>query len=317
MAGAIILLVSLIGWLGKGKLQKMILLGVIFGLAISAQMQTVNKYRLNWDLQRSYYWQLVWRMPALKPGTVLISVQIPFNLVAEYSVAFADDIIYDSPLPASTDVDYWFFSGARHLASGNSSIVAGQPISYRLRTISVSSDTSRMVAVDWSNQPSCVHVLGPDDALAPGLSDDLVGLLRISNLDQIVTDPDKALTLPVDIFGSEPKHTWCYYYEKADLVGQSGDWSQVVSLYQEAEQHGYTAMQNVELIPFIKGYALTGDWNKARELTTAADVGEIDPAPYLCSVWKTIDQTAPASSQKDQTYQKVNQQLACLSVTTP
>jgi len=317
MFGAIILLVSVVAWLGKGRLQKALLLGVIFGLAMSAQMQTVNKYRLNWDLQSSYYWQLVWRMPALKPGTVLVSSQMPFNLAAEYSVAFADDIIYSSSTSMSIDASYWFFSGARHLAGGNSSIAAGQPISYRLRTISVSSDTSQTVAVDWSDQPSCVHILGPDDVLAPGLSDNLVGLLDISNLGQIVTDPARAVTLSSDIFGPEPKHTWCYYYEKADLAGQSGDWAQVVKLYQEAEQHGYVALQNIELTPFIKGYALTGNWKKALELTSVADAGDIDPAPYLCSVWKAIDRTAPASPQKDQTYQTASQQLTCSSIATP
>jgi hypothetical protein len=317
MAGAIILLVSLIGWLGKGKLQKMILLGVIFGLAMSAQMQTVNKYRLNWDLQRSYYWQLVWRMPALKPGTVLISAQMPFNLVAEYSVAFADDIIYDSPLPASTDVNYWFFSGTRHLGNNVSALLAGQPISYQLRTIDVSSDTSKIVAVNWSTQTSCIRVLGPDDVLTPESSNDISSLLKISNLDQIVTDPEKPVTLPADIFGPEPEHTWCYYYEKADLAAQKGDWTQVIKLYQEAEQQGFSATQNVELVPFIKGFAYTGDWNKAFELTVTAYSEDPNPDAYLCSIWQSIDQKANDSSGKAAAFQTASQKLECPSNSTP
>jgi hypothetical protein len=317
MFGAIILLVSLVSWLSKGKLQKVILLGVIFGLAMSSQMQTVNKYRLNWDLQRSYYWQLVWRMPALKPGTVLISSQMPFNLVAEYSVAFADDIIYSSSIPMSTDANYWFFSGTRHLGNDVSALLAGQPISYQLRTIDVSSDTSKIVAVNWNTQTSCVRVLGPDDVLTPESSNDLSSLLKISNLGQILTDPEKPVTLPADIFGSEPEHTWCYYYEKADLATQKGDWTQVIKLYQEAEQQGFTATQNVELVPFIKGFAYTGDWNKAFELTVTAYSEDPNPDAYLCSIWQTIDQTANDSSGKAAAFQTASQKLECPANSAP
>jgi hypothetical protein len=317
MAGAIILLVSLVSWLSKGKLQRMILLGVIFGLAMSSQMQTVNKYRLDWDLQRSYYWQMVWRMPALKPGTVVISSSIPFSLAAEYSVAFTDNIIYDASTPATTDVRYWFFSAFRHIGNSIPSLTTGQPIDYQLRSINVSSSTSQTVVIDWSPQKSCVRVLGPDDVLTPGLTADEVDLLNISNLNQIITDPNQAVTLPPDIFGAEPEHTWCYYYEKADLASQTGDWAQVVQLSQQAEQQGYTATAGVEWIPFIKGYAYTGNWNKALELTTTASTDGSNPAPYLCSVWQAIDQTAPASPAKDQVFQTVSQQLACSSTATP
>ncbi|HTX78967.1 MAG TPA: hypothetical protein VMC62_04830 [Longilinea sp.] len=313
MFGAIIMLVSLVSWLGKGKLQKMVLLGVIFGLAMSAQMQTVNKYRLNWDIQRSYYWQLAWRMPSLKPGTVLVSSQIPFSLVAEYSVAFADNIIYDAPAPTPVNVPYWFFSAFRHVGTSIPSLTDGMPIDYQLRSIDVASSTSQAVVVDWSTQASCVRVLGPDDTLTPGLSSDEIDLLTISNLNQIVTDPAQPVTLPADIFGAEPEHTWCYYYEKADLASQIGNWTQVVQLYQEAEQRGYTVNDAVELIPFIEGYAHTGDWDKALELTTTAGADASEPAPYLCSIWQTIDRTTPTSSEKLQVIQAVNQQLSCSS----
>ena len=174
---------------------------------MSSQMQTVNKYHLNWDLQRSYYWQMVWRMPALKPGTVVVSSQMPFSLVAEYSVAFADNIIYDAQTPTTTNVSYWFFSAFRHIGGSIPSLTTGQPIAYQLRSIDVSSSTSQTVVVDWSFQTSCVRVLGPDDALTPGLSSDEVDLLKISNLNQIVTDPSRAVILPADVFGSEPEHS--------------------------------------------------------------------------------------------------------------
>ena len=60
-------------------------------------------------------------------------------------------------------------------------------------------------------------------------------------------------------FGAEPPHGWCYYYEKADLARQQGNWDDVVRLGDEAAKHRLHPNDAIEWLPFLQGYAYTGN----------------------------------------------------------
>ena len=132
-----------------------------------------------------------------------------------------------------------------------------------MRNMLFQSNTSQAVVVDYNSGQGCVYVMSPDDALRPGTTEAQAKLLTISHLNQVETDPAKAVSPPTAIFGAEPFHDWCYYYEKADLARQMGDWQQIVALDQAAGEVGYTTKLGVELAPFIEGYAHLGQWQKA------------------------------------------------------
>ena len=71
---------------------------------------------------------------------------------------------------------------------------------------------------------------------------------------------------PEDIFGKEPAHDWCYYYEKADLARQGQDWQQVVTLGDEATKLGLAPKDTSEWMPFLQGYFMAGDTDRAKEI---------------------------------------------------
>ena len=76
-------------------------------------------------------------------------------------------------------------------------------------------------------------------------------MLGISNLDQIINTPIN--TAPITgIFGRELPHTWCYYFEKADLSSQFGDWQEVIRLYDPANSQGYAPKDGSEWTPFMR-----------------------------------------------------------------
>jgi len=81
-----------------------------------------------------------------------------------------------------------------------------------------------------------------------------------------VTDAPEA-QLPQVIFGKELDHTWCYYYEKAELARQQGDWALVAQLGDEAQRLSYVPEESLEWIPFIEGYLRSGDIEKAEEIS--------------------------------------------------
>ena len=117
--------------------------------------------------------------------------------------------------------------------------------------------------------------------------------LRAAHLNRILDQAPVPGYPPTDLFGKEPAHGWCYFYEKADLADQLGQWQQVVELGKQAEQQGLRpavspANNPYEWLPFIEGYAMSGDWANAQSLTTANAKIDKKYAPMLCDLWNRI-----------------------------
>ena len=80
-------------------------------------------------------------------------------------------------------------------------------------------------------------------------------------------------TPPEIAFGPEPAHGWCYYYQKADLARQQGNWNQVLEIGQQAFDQGLSPTDPIEWMPFLQAYAQTGNVDRLKELapTISAD----------------------------------------------
>ncbi len=132
-----------------------------------------------------------------------------------------------------------------------------------------------------------------------------------SNPDQIENNASQAVPPPPDIFGSEPPHDWCYYYEKADLASQFKDWKQIAELESEFRQAGLGPHYGTEFIPFIEGMANQEQWQKAYQYTQDALHLDGDYFVHLCSTWQRIKNEAPASAEKDATLSDASRLLRC------
>jgi tetratricopeptide (TPR) repeat protein len=65
------------------------------------------------------------------------------------------------------------------------------------------------------------------------------------------------------IFGKEPAHGWCYFYQKADLARQYKDWAVILDIEKQVADQQLKAKAGSEYLPFSEAYAATGDWEKA------------------------------------------------------
>ena len=93
-------------------------------------------------------------------------------------------------------------------------------------------------------------------------------LFHIANVSRISAQaPNPDFAPDPAIFGSEPAHTWCYYFEKADLARQYSDWQTILKLQTEANQKGYTPTNDAEYLPFIEANVQTGNWQTAIDLS--------------------------------------------------
>ena len=94
MSGAVLLTLAGILWLIQPRQRKLVL-SLLLMLSVATQVLIVNRYRLDWQTQRNYYWQLAWRAPALKPQTAIFSFEQPSASIPGYDASFALNVLYD------------------------------------------------------------------------------------------------------------------------------------------------------------------------------------------------------------------------------
>ncbi len=284
-----------------------LILSLLLGLGIGLQVQTARNYQASWDKQEQFYWQLHWRAPSLQANTLIVSDQEILFYMGIYPTAFAINLLYPQVLepPAAS---YWFNAGFEHVNWDK--FVAGEPVTFEKYTETFTATTQDVLAITFEpGLDQCLWILRPDYSDIRGLTPEAQTWLTVSNLSRIQSAPE--VVPPPEIFGKEPEHTWCYYYEKADLAGQFKQWDRIVQLWQEAGQNGVRAKNSIELLPFIRAYGELNDWESARRITLQAEVLPDRSSSILCDLWRELGSTAPPSTQRDQTAAQVEGQLGC------
>jgi hypothetical protein len=175
------------------------------------------------------------------------------------------------------------------------------PMEGGYRTVSFKSNTSNIVMI---YQPSngCLQAIDPNYVVPNTFSDlsaNLNNNLNLSNIDQIEKNPNGAD--PKQFFGPEPAHAWCYFFEKAELARQFGDWNEVIRNYELATSASYSAMLPSENLIFIEALARSGNTRKASQLTNTTIRQDEKLCKALVFAWQRAQQASPAISADAQT----------------
>ncbi len=301
MFGAALMAVAIVLWLVRAS-QRRSVLSVLLLFSVATQAVIVNRYRLDWQEQREYYWQLYWRAPALQPQTAIISFEQPSIMVPGYDTSEALNVLYGGA-PSGGLMPYWFFTNDHSL---NFDLLPGKRISYSFRNLRFQGNTSEAIAVIHQGEDRCLQVLDSVYAGEPFYEAGQEQLLPLSDVSRIrvdISDPPNR-----QVFGAEPPHDWCYFFEKADLARQFGDWSTVLKLEKQARGQGLAPGFGPEYVPFIEAHARTGDWQKAYDLSMDAEVSVREMEPLLCSTWARLGQITGADAA---IVDKARQTFAC------
>jgi hypothetical protein len=187
---------------------------------------------------------------------------------------------------------------------------AGQPVTFEKYASTFTGTAQDVVAITFEpGERQCLWILGPQLSNVRGLSTEASTWLGVSNTSRILRSPET--TPPPAIFGPEPTHTWCYYFEKAELASQYQQWSEIPPLWQDANQQNLRATNGVELLPFIAGFARQNDWEGARKLTAQAQSLPDRSTSALCDLWRSLYASTPPSRAASQTVELVLDQLGC------
>jgi len=206
-------------------------------------------------------------------------------------------------------MEYKYFDMSTRVSSPLPGLEEDLPFSHGYRNTSFTGSTSDVLSIFYQS-PGCMKVLDPaGDMLPANVPDTLLETLHLSHVDQIGTD---VTSVPPQILGKEPEHGWCYYYSKAALAQQNEDWQTVVEMGQAAETEGFSAEAGFgdEYLPFIEGYARTGDFDQALVLTDAAAP---DAGPGLCKLWTRVEQSSPLDEAEVERIHEAKKALDCSS----
>jgi hypothetical protein len=291
--------------------QKILLLAILIAMAVGYQFQAANTYKREWDSMRSMFWQLTWRAPGLKPGTMILTHEFPFKYYSDNSLTAALNWIY-APDNHSQKLDYILDYLSVRLKSAIPSLNPNVPIQQDYRALSFTGSTSDSVVV-YSSFPGCLRVMDPlytNSLTLPNLPYKLTAAIPLSDLSRIETG-SKPVIPPAGLFGPENKKTWCYFFEKIDLARQLGDWQGAADLADQSRKETPGPSDLTEWFPVIEAYAIIGRLDDARALTEGVITNNPKLAPGLCQTWQRAASGTDASAEMKNAAAEAAAQLQC------
>lgn len=260
------------------KFRRLILIALV-GISVSTQILNADYWEQYWKIQREMAWQMTWRAPDIRADTLVMAyISGGFNPQQDYEIWGPLNLIYN-PGPAKAPAIQ-----AEVLNSDTSySILKKDVLNNHVRDIKLHRDFNNLLLLSIPSSVSCMHVIDgqlPVYSANESLLVEKVG--AYSHVDRIV--PTGASPVPpFSIFGSEPAHDWCYYYQKASLARQNGDWQEIGQLYDQVRKLGLETDDKSEVIPFFEGLVNSGRVEDARALYREEIKGQNEMRFPLCT----------------------------------
>ena len=310
MLGAAIILVTFLDWVLSTKKQVVISVAILVGLAVGLHIRTANEYRWAWVNQQRFFWQMHWRVPDLEANTPIFSDGAIFQYTGDYPTAFALNLLYPPNESDVTKFSYWFFELDSGFHRYPKQYLNGQTMEGQLRNISFSGSSLDSILVTYNSaHGNCLWVAGEGDEMIYSLSSLTQQALPLSNLDRInplpETPPDN------NLFGKEIEHTWCYYFQKAELARQMGDWEGLNELTEEVIEKGFSPQNNFEWRPFVDGYLHNENYGAAYDLSLETYQRTEETHDMLCSMWITHFEKFPEDTALGEHADLIDDQLRC------
>ena len=308
------------------KAKRILLFAILAGLMVGWQFNAANQFRQLWTTQEQFYRQLLWRAPVIAPGTALISDEVLPQLYMSRSVVFALNTLYAQAAQDNERLDYWFFefSGTTLTGwklkvpgeAGFAPFVAGVDLPDQKYTTTFLGNSRQSLYLSYRPDLNrCLWLITVDQAGSISDQISLKPLAEINAFSRISSAPANSPTMLTQIFGTgQPADkNWCYFFEKADLAGQSGDWQSVRDLWSAAQANSVQPADGIEYFPFMEAYARAGNWSTALKLGRAARRTTRNLGPALCAFWSRLTSAMPASAQNLRDLKRTGAALGCQS----
>lgn len=250
----------------------------LIGISVSTQLLNATNWARYWDYQRETWWQLTWRAPDIKNNTLVMAyLTQDFAFQQDYEIWGPLNLIYRPGPSKIPSISAEVLNPATAI-----NILRGDVLSRHMRDFTLRRDFTKLLLISLPSENSCIHVI---DGTLPIYSESESLLIRRVGAYSMIKriDPEgKAPVPPRAIFGREPAHDWCYYYQKASLARQRGDWKEVGRLYDETVARKVQAADKSEVFPFLEGLVNLGRDDDARKLVETEVKGRDILSYYFC-----------------------------------
>ena len=243
--------------------------GIAAALCLSAlltQHANSSRYVHETALTRNFWWQVAWRVPQFEKNTTMVANLPGVATEEDYFIWGPASLIYYPDRQKPDGIQPGLFAAILNQDTVTK-IVARERQEYDNRKNIITYKNYRnFVLLNQPTSGACVHVI---NGVAPEYSsadmDSIRAIGSFSEIEHILID-ETPHTPPVIVFGPEPSHGWCYYYQKADLARQKGDWDEVIRIGDQASAQNLTPADLIEWMPFVQAYAQTGNVERLKEL---------------------------------------------------
>lgn len=293
MVGVSLVVAGVINLIPWSRLQ-VVLLAILIAFSAGLMFQNANLFRKEFTTLKQFYWQLSWRAPGLKMGTAVVIDESPFYYHVDTSLTPLLNWTY-APKSSTTNLPYSVFEYHKISTKYSTELEKDISIHQSFFNFDFNSSSSSLLLVAF-DPPGCLRVLSPQDGDQLLMPARFKQELDLSN-PTLILESDNTPVQPPAVLGDNPAHDWCYYFEKADLAGQQGNWQEVVSLEKEAAQASLMPQYPSERVVFIEGFAHTGDWTQAHEFAKTM-VKDVFFKSVVCDTWNKLGQdmaSSPAS----------------------
>lgn len=249
-------------------------LSVLIGIATLTHHGAAARSISDSKTVSEFWWQVTWRAPSIRAenNTTLVVLYPDINYTDGDEVAWAPaNMIYYPEKQAAAPV-HVPLAATRLEPDTLTNIFMGsrdyEKMDLIIKYTTLNQNFKNLLVLTQPTEGACVRAIDsrwPEISTADGAY--VMAGASKSNIENIAADA-VAPVPPETLFGAEPPHGWCYYYQKADLARQQGDWEMITAVNDLAEKQGLHPNDQIELMPFLQAYAYLGDVKQVRQIST-------------------------------------------------
>ena len=266
--GVSITLTGLLIFIIKNKILRAIMFSFLISGAIGSHFLNAVNYIHDWENFQHFFWQLVWRAPQLESGTILLTANFPLKYYSDNSLTAPLNWTYNQD-SSSNELNYLFYYTDVRLKTGSlPSLSKNIEINRGYRSFYFDGSTNNVLVIRYK-PPGCLQILDPiytNAGVIPNLSQMEADQIPLSNLNQIITNPEKAGNPPLHIFSIKEELNWCYFFEKADLARQMGEWNTIIQIQNQVTSKHLHPRVQTEWLPFLDAHLHLANYQDAEEI---------------------------------------------------
>lgn len=298
--GTCLLVVALVDLVFTSPKLKTIIVAALLALSVGENYLNGLEFQKAWETQKDFFAQLTWRAPQIKPGTVVITTDLPFSLyysgtslTAPLNMIYAPDL-KENPIP------YQFILAASPQMNSMPELLPDQAIDRTSRVFRFVGNTSDMISI-YAPEQGCMQVISPetnpDSFKSDRYADLWADLIKLSDLSRIDTNATVA-QLPQRYFGEVSTDTWCYYYQLAAYHEQKSEWHEVIKTFDQAVEKNFQPENPSEWLPLISAHVQLGNISTALSISEDLVVDDEFSNRGFCSLWQEVNRQNVQNEQQ-------------------